>query len=121
MVTGLLVPRHLRHPGEEGYRTPTIEDVESNSGAGFPFSLPLNHPEQPGSEAPRPRRPNGDRWNPIEPDGVGPKLSHHQFKSWPKQLSWKGRTRHLTWAFFTLTMATGGLANVIHSSKPDAI
>ncbi|KAJ5806856.1 hypothetical protein N7474_010448 [Penicillium riverlandense] len=28
------------------------------------------------------------------------------------KLSWKRRIRHVTWAYFTLTMATGGLANL---------
>ncbi|KAJ5598902.1 C4-dicarboxylate/malic acid transporter [Penicillium lagena] len=31
------------------------------------------------------------------------------------KLSWKMRIRHITWAYFTLTMATGGLANVFYS------
>jgi hypothetical protein len=30
------------------------------------------------------------------------------------ELSWKKRIRHITWAYFTLTMATGGLANVLY-------
>ncbi|KAI9035499.1 putative C4-dicarboxylate transporter/malic acid transport protein [Aspergillus affinis] len=30
-------------------------------------------------------------------------------------LGWKERIRHFTWAFFTLTMATGGIANVLYS------
>jgi hypothetical protein len=32
----------------------------------------------------------------------------------PKHLSWKQRMQHVTWAWFTLTMATGGIANVVH-------
>ncbi|KAL2434857.1 Malic acid transport protein [Exophiala dermatitidis] len=31
-----------------------------------------------------------------------------------KRLSWRQRLKHVTWAWFTLTMATGGIANVLH-------
>ena len=31
----------------------------------------------------------------------------------PKSLPWKMRIKHVTWAWFTLTMATGGIANVL--------
>ena len=32
-----------------------------------------------------------------------------------RKLSWKKRIRHITWAYFTLTMATGGMANVLYT------
>ncbi|KAJ5598899.1 hypothetical protein N7510_011849, partial [Penicillium lagena] len=31
------------------------------------------------------------------------------------ELSWKSRNRHFTWAYFALTMATGGFANIFYS------
>lgn len=33
----------------------------------------------------------------------------------PMHLSWKQRIKHATWAWFTLTMATGGISNVLYS------
>lgn len=38
----------------------------------------------------------------------------------PKDLPWKERIKHITWAYFTITMATGGLANVLHTVPYDA-
>lgn len=32
-------------------------------------------------------------------------------------LPWRERVKHTTWAYFTMTMATGGLANVLHTGS----
>lgn len=34
-----------------------------------------------------------------------------------RNLVWKERIRHYTWTFFTMTMATGGIANVLYAGK----
>ena len=31
-----------------------------------------------------------------------------------EKLHWRERIRHFTWTFFTMTMATGGIANVLY-------
>lgn len=32
-----------------------------------------------------------------------------------KRLSWRERIRHFTWTWFCMTMATGGIANVLYT------
>ncbi len=36
-----------------------------------------------------------------------------------EKLEWRERIRHYTWTFFTMTMATGGIANVIYTGMID--
>lgn len=114
----LQVPRHLRRPGDDGYRTPTIEDTEL-----FCQDSPCLHPIQSLSEAHATalsalndvelRR--GSRTNDVdEVEGLNNEKSVDD-KS--QKLGWKQRIRHLTWTYFTLTMATGGIANVLYNSK----
>jgi len=95
--SGIAIPSKMLSPGQDGYRTPTGEDYEhhyeqrrrqhSNLGVLAP-SLP--HMHSPLSSATR-------------------SLSRGLEK-----LAWKQRLRHFTWTFFTMTMATGGIANVLH-------
>ncbi len=105
------VPRHLRSPGDDGYRTPTIEDSE------------LNLPVLRGSDS-RGSQARGVQSTAIEQlhrraTDCGNRSGHNSIQRTPtgysaKTLSWKKRIRHVTWAYFTSTMATGGLANVLY-------
>ncbi|PGH00508.1 hypothetical protein AJ79_08199 [Helicocarpus griseus UAMH5409] len=146
MLTPTTIPRHLRRPGDEGYRTPTIEDVEKDSASGFPFpdqSLPASPaqsaaPVPPVLERLRSRasqQTNGTKSGQHDSSTVTGTSSINGLKAkdlnglndavdttpppsdadWPLKLPWRERIRHFTWAFFTLTMATGGLANVLFS------
>ncbi|KAK2760321.1 hypothetical protein FQN54_002389 [Arachnomyces sp. PD_36] len=119
------LPRHLRNPGDDGYRTPTIEDAEIHQRKfaaaatdGFPF---------PNQRARSLTTADTDGSNPqfrlTVSDSHGEKFraagppTHIDLSdpSWPVKLNWKQRIRHITWAFFTLTMATGGIANVLNN------
>jgi hypothetical protein len=50
-------------------------------------------------------------------DRDGAKLTRKMTDASASSLSWKKRIRHVTWAYFTLTMATGGLANVLYEGN----
>lgn len=104
------VPRFLRSPGDEGYRTPTIEDVErqrNRPDVAIPqastrsyFDTGLGQPAET-HEGPI---TNGET--------SSQKIDDEEFAD---ALPWRIRLKHLTWAFFTFTMATGGIANVLYS------
>jgi hypothetical protein len=130
MTESLGIPRHLRRPGEDGYRTPTIEDAESclsNCTGQQTFRLQslvgthataLGTVNDPALQQVRSRgAENGETHTygnyPGIDHGIPPKVEDEDCD----KLSWKQRIRHLTWAYFTLTMATGGIANVLYNSK----
>ena len=110
-----VLPRHMLPLGHDGYRTPTIEDFESEKGRSptghgltmFPMyhdpRLPSNHPLQ--SPYPSPSLDGRHHWNLSHPH-LAPHVLEH--------LHWRERIRHYTWTFFTMTMATGGIANVLY-------
>lgn len=118
----LLHPRHMPKPGNDGYRTPTIEDAESfiavqrNGNSLYPFAgawARQAHSSALEALHSTPcRKPEDDAVANV--NGVHP---HSETDCSAVSLSWKQRIRHFTWAFFTLTMATGGIANVLHASK----
>ncbi|EAS29798.3 C4-dicarboxylate transporter/malic acid transporter [Coccidioides immitis RS] len=128
MQSSCQLPRHLRRPGDDGYRTPTIEDVEEDSASAV--ALPPESFDTELTPVPtvmsRYRRSyvsqadghhlTGDERRPSVPGAdhsvTGASLA--LVDSFPTKLSWKERMRHFTWAYFTLTMATGGLANVLY-------
>ncbi|KAL4956199.1 voltage-dependent anion channel-domain-containing protein [Aspergillus filifer] len=113
-------PRHLRFPGADGYRTPTIEDTEkgltkaisNGDSSNAILQLRGSHLRETHSSALEATR------SPLVSGAyneVGAELARSISQSTTGKLNWKKRIRHFTWAFFTLTMATGGIANVIYS------
>ncbi|BCS30357.1 putative C4-dicarboxylate transporter/malic acid transport protein [Aspergillus puulaauensis] len=112
-------PRHLRHPVADGYRTPTVEDTEKilsktlsvNDREGVSLQPTGSRVREAHSSALESTHPPVCRtYNEADktPSGYIPEPTGGK-------LDWKRRIRHFTWAFFTLTMATGGIANVIYS------
>ena len=118
------LPRHMRSPGEDGYRTPTIEDAEQalsimgvveespDGGVSEAHSSALEAALQRASSRAT-VKPNPEQKASVcqEHNGLG---LFGLKRTVSGQLSWKKRIRHITWAYFTLTMATGGLANVLY-------
>lgn len=114
-------PKHLRPPGAEGFRTPTIEDTERVLSKTLSTNDRPNGVFQPTGS--RVREAHSSALESIHnsqhraPDGVDMSLARSISESTGGKLNWKKRIRHFTWAFFTLTMATGGIANVLYTSK----
>ncbi|OXV11846.1 hypothetical protein Egran_00393 [Elaphomyces granulatus] len=94
------LPPYYRQSGNEGYHTPTIIE-------GTLRSVPLSFDGYPFPIQTLPHISNGT--NEISSEGKLSKLGLGD----QRRLPWKQRIRHFTWAYFTLTMATGGIANVI--------
>ena len=114
----LTVPVHMIPSGEDGYRTPTGEDFDLASRQ--PYSKRREDYFLPGATPIPPPAVNGHSNG--TPNGV---LGHHSATASTASLGerlfealfWRERIRHFTWTFFTLTMATGGIANVIYTGK----
>ena len=115
------VPREQQlHPGMDGCRTPTIEDCEMHDmnvnghtkehGLGYLPNDTSHHrlphtPTTPG----RLQRPSLGGCGPSTNASVA-SLGERLLD----KLQWSERIRHFTWTFFTMTMATGGIANVLY-------
>lgn len=56
-----------------------------------------------------------DKEEEIAGADVGLPQSAGQEGNEKRRLSWRERIRHFTWTWFTMTMATGGIANVLYT------
>lgn len=123
----LQVPRHMRSPGDDGYRTPTIEDAQRTLAelAGDSPGSEVREVHTTALEAALQRASsrvtdvtaNKEDNHCRDQDGFS--LNRRNTDTPPSRLSWRKRIRHITWAYFTLTMATGGLANVLYEGTCD--
>lgn len=86
---GIAIPRHMSLPGRDGYRTPTVHDYELEA-----------------EEKEEKKRPT-----------AGTKANRSRIDLGLERLHWRERIRHFTWTFFTMTMATGGIANVLYTGR----
>lgn len=132
-------PRHLRHPGDEGYRTPTIEDTQRDmrrhaAADSFFSSFPQTTRDLRDVHSSALERvhsantttfrvPEKNTESPAQNDGLEDSASadtssqREDFSDTSSfHLSWKKRIHHFTWSYFTMTMATGGIANVLWTS-----
>ncbi|KAL8939780.1 MAG: hypothetical protein Q9216_003167 [Gyalolechia sp. 2 TL-2023] len=80
-------------PGHDGYRTPTVDDYERRNGEAV-------------------ERDRGEEKLPTNVTKAD-RSKHDHFRL--EKLHWRERIRHYTWTFFTMTMATGGIANVLYT------
>ena len=108
---GLTVPKHMTSSRQDGFRTPPGEDYDF---AGHQLY---------GEKIIGGRSNNSSRSKlPQIPNGV---LGHHSATASSaslgerllERLHWRERIRHYTWTYFTMTMATGGTANVLHTGR----
>ncbi|KAI4176302.1 MAG: hypothetical protein LQ343_001040 [Gyalolechia ehrenbergii] len=81
--------------GHDGYRTPTDHDYER----------PKEEAVEEGNGEVEDKQPT----NGTKADRS--KREHFRLE----RLHWRERLRHYTWTFFTMTMATGGIANVLYT------
>ncbi|KIW85148.1 hypothetical protein Z517_00538 [Fonsecaea pedrosoi CBS 271.37] len=93
---------------QDGWRTPVVEDPEHHANR----SRHLNNVSLLQSTT----GPREDSQTTIPGDEAreankGERVPDEQ----PRVLSWSQRMKHVTWAWFTLTMATGGIANVLQT------
>jgi hypothetical protein len=92
--------RQLR-PGDDGWKTPTIEDEHHPANRQHGSTLCelslARHFEGL-------RRRRSLQLQRVDEDIDVPSS---------RKLPWSERVRHVTWAWFTMTMATGGIANVL--------
>lgn len=109
---GIPVPRHMSLPGQDGWRTPTVHDYEREK-----FET------VDGEHATRDRRGRNKHPAITPPHAAGilsiQSVVHlaSQIDMGLERLHWRERIRHFTWTFFTLTMATVGIANVLYTGR----
>lgn len=98
---GIAIPRDMSLPGQDGYRTPNVHDYERTK-------LESDEETHPTTGAKTPP-PSAGLFSNLA------NLSRIELSL--ERLHWRERIRHYTWTFFTMTMATGGIANVLYAGN----
>lgn len=105
---GIPLPDHMVPPGQDGYRTPTVEDYQRHVREAQQQQLRPHRPALLSSNrSSRARIPMVRMFSNLSSASMGQSIL--------EGLEWRERIRHYTWTFFTMTMATGGIANVLYS------
>lgn len=128
---GILHPEHMAEPGEDGYRTPTGEDIEQSrrlnpldkvvrqrgSKLGIARELAVDdgnvEATPPSSSSPGTSTRSKDESSKKDRALDQMRNTAHKFEE-RLVLNWRQRLEHFTWTFFAITMATGGLASVLY-------
>ena len=104
---GPALPEHIACSEDRSCRASTADEIGQKVGDSTEqvcheecFGRPLSHSPFYSPTMPRNRFP------------VRGKLVPHALI---EKLEWRERIRHFTWTFFTMTMATGGIANVLYT------
>lgn len=99
-------------PGDEGWLTPTIEDAHHPANLGRETNI-YEARFRTDLDSVHCRHRVANHLHDAQEDMENDQDSSAQ----PKQLSWKQRVKHVTWAWFTMSMATGGIASVISQGR----
>lgn len=102
----------MQRPTSDGWRTPIIEDAHHPANLGTEPDLYEAH-FRSHFEGSHPRQRVSTSLHNVQEEMEIDQLADTE----PKRLSWRQRMKHVTWAWFTMSMATGGIASVIFSGK----
>ena len=112
IANGILHPPHMILPHQDGYRTPTGEDLENHFTS---RKTRLKRAQNGGATSPKEEQ---NSFFYMRPASARSHLSISMMalsEKLDEKIEWKQRIRHFTWNFFSMNMATGGVANVLHS------
>jgi hypothetical protein len=122
MSAQISLPRRMRPIlPENGYESPRSPDDDILFGQGIPFGERRRVGRTKSSD----RRDDGEerldsRAYLNESSGFGRQKSENE-KGEKSRTGLRDRVGCFTWTWFTMTMATGGISNVLHSSKYNPI
>ncbi|KAL8737420.1 MAG: hypothetical protein Q9181_001699 [Wetmoreana brouardii] len=108
---GIPLPRHMSRPGEDGWRTPTVHDYEREKRN----TVEEEHASNDGRTNEQPAKTPPPSAGMLSLQSVVHLANLSRIDLSLERLHWRERIRHYTWTFFTMTMATGGIANVLHT------
>lgn len=106
-----------RQPNNDGWRTPVIEDDNHplNLWRTQQLEIQGNGLESHFSAHNGLAKEQFDRFQKARKPILKRPTSWHFHPVHEEHLPWRERVKHTSWAWFTMCMATGGLANTLHT------
>jgi hypothetical protein len=105
-------PHHVPHNGQSYFQPEYLSSGhESRQRQGHGYDVEAGQTDEHGRD-----RDGGNTARSIK-DADDDETDKDTYEESIKRLSWRQRMQHVTWAWFTLTMATGGIANVLHNGR----